>query len=88
MDGAFDRKTGNTVGNLTKLFLKSQMPRGLPGEGGRALYLTKQETAGESSRVIEDSRAFYQRRQIEPVRNGTRFPRKWRTRKLVFSSVA
>ena len=28
--GAFDRKTGNTVGNLTKILLKSQMPRDLP----------------------------------------------------------
>ena len=30
--GAFDRKTGNIVGNLTKIFL-SQMPRGLPVGG-------------------------------------------------------
>ena len=32
--GAFDRKTINIVGNLTlKIFLKSQMLRGLPGVG-------------------------------------------------------
>ena len=31
--GAFDRLTGNIAGNLTKIFPKSQMPRGLPGEG-------------------------------------------------------
>ena len=32
--GAFDRLPGNIAGNLTKIFLKSQMPRGLPGGGG------------------------------------------------------
>ena len=33
--GAFDVKTGNIAGNLTKIFQKSQMPGGLPGgEGG------------------------------------------------------
>ena len=32
--GAFDRLTGNIAGNLTKIFQKSQMPRGLPGGGG------------------------------------------------------
>ena len=32
--GAFDRLTGNIAGNLTKIFPKSQMPRGLPGGGG------------------------------------------------------
>ena len=34
--GAFDRQNGNTAGNLTKIFQKSQMPRGLPrgGMGG------------------------------------------------------
>ena len=26
--------TGNIAGNLTKIFQKSQMPRGLPGGGG------------------------------------------------------
>ena len=31
--GAFDRLTGNRAGNLTKIFPKSQMPRGLPGGG-------------------------------------------------------
>ena len=31
--GAFDRLTGNIVGNLTKIFQKSQMPGGLPGGG-------------------------------------------------------
>ena len=29
--GAFDRGNGNIAGNLTKIFQKSQMPRGLPG---------------------------------------------------------
>ena len=29
--GAFDVKTGNIAGNLTKIFQKSQMPGGLPG---------------------------------------------------------
>ena len=33
MGGAFDRLTGNIVGNLTKIFQKSQMPGGLPGGG-------------------------------------------------------
>ena len=32
--GAFDRQNGNIAGNLTKIFQKSQMPRGLPGGGG------------------------------------------------------
>ena len=31
--GAFDRQNGNMAGNLTKIFQKSQMPRGLPGGG-------------------------------------------------------
>ena len=31
--GAFDRGNDNIAGNLTKIFLKSQMPRGLPGGG-------------------------------------------------------
>ena len=35
--GAFDRLTGNMAGNLTKIFPKSQMPRGLPGGGGWAV---------------------------------------------------
>ena len=29
--GAFDCRNGNIAGNLTKIFQKSQMPRGLPG---------------------------------------------------------
>ena len=29
--GAFDRQNGNITGNLTKIFQKSQTPRGLPG---------------------------------------------------------
>ena len=33
--GAFDRQNGNTAGNLTKIFQKSQMPQGLPGGDGR-----------------------------------------------------
>ena len=33
--GAFDRQNGNIAGNLTKIFQKSQMSRGLPrGMGG------------------------------------------------------
>ena len=32
--GAFDRLTGDIVGNLTKIFRKSQMPRGFPGGMG------------------------------------------------------
>ena len=32
--GAFDRQNGNTAGNLTKIFQKSQMSPGLPGGGG------------------------------------------------------
>lgn len=36
--GVFDRllknKTGNIAGNLTKIFPKSQTPRGFPGGGG------------------------------------------------------
>ena len=31
--GAFDRVNCNIAGNLTKIFQKSQMPRGLPGGG-------------------------------------------------------
>ena len=31
--GAFDVKTGNIAGNLTKICQKSQMPGGLPGGG-------------------------------------------------------
>ena len=31
--GAFDRQNGNTAGNLTKIFQKCQMPRGLSGAG-------------------------------------------------------
>ena len=33
--GAFDCQNGNIAGNLTKIFQKSQMPRGLPGGGGK-----------------------------------------------------
>ena len=32
--GAFDCQNGNIAENLTKIFQKSQMPRGLPGGGG------------------------------------------------------
>ena len=32
--GAFDRQNGNIAGSLTKIFQKSQMPRGLPWGGG------------------------------------------------------
>ena len=35
MGGALNVKTGNIAGNLTKIFQKSQMPRGLPGGDGR-----------------------------------------------------
>ena len=38
--GAFDGLTGNIAGNLTKIFPKSQMPRGLPGGGWAVLELT------------------------------------------------
>ena len=39
--GTFDRQNGNIAGNLTKIFQKSQMPRGLPeGEGWAVLELT------------------------------------------------
>ena len=38
--GAFDVKTGNIAGNLTKIFHKSQMPGGLPGGGWAVLELT------------------------------------------------
>ena len=38
--GAFDVKTGNITGNLTKIFQKSQMPGGLPGGGWAVLELT------------------------------------------------
>ena len=36
--GAFDCLNGNIAGNLTKIFQKSQMPRGLPGGGGRGAW--------------------------------------------------
>ena len=32
--GAFDHQNGNIAGNLTNIFQKSQMPRGLPGGMG------------------------------------------------------
>ena len=32
--GAFHRQNGNIAGNLTKIFQKSQMLGGLPGDGG------------------------------------------------------
>ena len=40
--GAFDRLTGNIVGNLTKIFQKSQMPGGFArgGEAWAVLELT------------------------------------------------
>ena len=38
--GGFDRLTGNIAGNLTKIFPKSQMPRGLPGGGWAVLEVT------------------------------------------------
>ena len=38
--GAFDRQNGNIAGNLTKIFPKSQMPRGLPWGGWAVLELT------------------------------------------------
>ena len=31
--GVFDRQNCNIAGNLTKIFQKRQMPRGLPGGG-------------------------------------------------------
>ena len=34
MGGHFTVSTGNIAGNLTKIFQKSQMPRGLPGGMG------------------------------------------------------
>ena len=37
--GAFHRQNGNIAGNLTKIFQKSQMPRGLPGGGGGGAVL-------------------------------------------------
>ena len=40
MGGAFDRENGNIAGNVTKIFQKSQMPRGLPGGGWVVLELT------------------------------------------------
>ena len=36
--GAFDRQAGSIAGNLTKIFQKSQMPQGLPGGGGWAVF--------------------------------------------------
>ena len=36
--GAFDRLADNIAGNLTKIFQKSQMPRGLPGGGGMGSF--------------------------------------------------
>ena len=38
--GAFDRENGNIAENLTKIFQKSQMPRGLPGGKWAVLELT------------------------------------------------
>ena len=38
--GAFDRLTGTIAGNLTRIFPKSQMSRGLPGGGWAVLELT------------------------------------------------
>ena len=38
--GAFNVKTGNIAGNLTKICQKSQMPGGLPGGGWAVLELT------------------------------------------------
>ena len=35
--GAFDRQNDNIAGNLTKIFQKSQMPRGLPWREGWAV---------------------------------------------------
>ena len=36
--GAFDVKTGNIAGNLTKIFHKSQMPGDLPGGRGHGRF--------------------------------------------------
>ena len=38
--GAFNRQNGIIAGNLTKIFQKSQKPRGLPGGGWAVLELT------------------------------------------------
>ena len=38
--GAFDRQNGNIAGNLTKIFQKSQMPRGFPEGEWAVLELT------------------------------------------------
>ena len=36
--GAFDRQNGKIAGNMTKIFQKSQIPWGLPGGGGWAVF--------------------------------------------------
>ena len=42
--GAFDRKTGSIVGNLTKIFQKSQMPSRGGGGGGIMAFLDFTDT--------------------------------------------
>ena len=47
--GAFDRQNGNIAdiaGNLTKIFQKSQMPRGLPGRGMGGFGIDRYITSG------------------------------------------
>ena len=52
--GAFDCQNGNIAGNLTKIFQKSQMPRGLPGGGGWAVL----ELTGTLHHLITNERTM------------------------------
>ena len=60
--GAFDRQNGNIAGNLTKIFQKSQMPRGLPEGGGWAVL----ELTGTLTRIgkkqLDKFRSIFSRR--------------------------
>ena len=46
--GAFDLLTGNIAGNLTKIFQKSQMARGLPGGGMGGFGIDRYITASNA----------------------------------------
>ena len=61
--GAFDRQNGNIAGNLTKIFQKSQMPRGLT-KGGRGWAVL--ELTGTLTRIgkkqLDKFRSIFSRR--------------------------
>ena len=58
--GAFDLLTGNIAGNLTKIFQKSQMPRGFARGGGMGGFGIDRYIKGDKSQFWLGFFALYQ----------------------------